>query len=285
VADADAVARKARLLFVDDEESLRQTMPLILAMHGFEVTVAGTVAEALAAIQHEKFDVLLADLNVGQPGDGFTIVSAMRRTQPNAVTLILTGYPAFDTALEAIRKQVDGYVVKPADIANLLTTIGDLLKSRPLQQGHQAIVAQRAPRLVAGRAEELGARWIRAVRASAISSKKVRATELSNDAARLVEWLVNHLESDSAQKPGEQEKAREYGAKRAAQGYSLQNLVEESSLLRRELFQIVEQNLLAVEISYVVADLAAMNKLIDSMLAAAVEGHIAAKPRPRRSAR
>lgn len=277
MADADAVARKARLLFVDDEESLRQTMPRILALHGYEVTVAGTVAEALAAIQQQPFDVLLADLNVGQPGDGFTIVSAMRRTQPSAVTLILTGYPAFDTALEAIRKQVDGYVVKPADIANLLTTIENMLKSR---RPHQAIASQRAPRLVARHADELGARWSRAVRDSGIGPKKIREGQLSSDAARYVGWLVKHLETGTAHAhSSELERAREYGAKRAAQRYTLQDLVEEAALLRRELFQIVEQNLLAIEISYVVTDLAAMNNLIDAMLAAAVEGYTAAKRR------
>jgi YesN/AraC family two-component response regulator len=40
----------------------------------------------------------------------------MRRTKPDCVNLILTGYPAFETALEAIRNQVDDYIVKPAEI-------------------------------------------------------------------------------------------------------------------------------------------------------------------------
>ena len=49
-------------------------------------------------MNHATFDVLLSDLNIGQPGDGFTVVSAMRRVQPKAATFILTGYPDFDTA-------------------------------------------------------------------------------------------------------------------------------------------------------------------------------------------
>src|SRR5438874_11972725 len=96
---------QTRILFVDDEPSIRLTLPAILEMHGFVVRTASDVPEALALIQKEQFDVLLSDLNIGQPGDGFTIVSAMRRIQPNAVTVIITGYPAFETALEAIRKQ------------------------------------------------------------------------------------------------------------------------------------------------------------------------------------
>ena len=56
-------------------------------------------------------DVLIADLNVSPPGDGFTVVSAMRCTQPNCVNFILTGFPAFETALEAIRRHVDDYLL------------------------------------------------------------------------------------------------------------------------------------------------------------------------------
>ena len=92
-----------RLLLVDDEAVIRITLSAILSKHDFEVTAAATVAEALQKITTETFDVLLSDLNIGNPGDGLTVVSAMRRTQPEAVTMILTGYPAFETALEAIR--------------------------------------------------------------------------------------------------------------------------------------------------------------------------------------
>src|SRR5437868_11982343 len=91
----DSPLAKTRLLFVDDETSIRLTLPRILESRGFDVTVASTVPEALAAIQSKKFDVLLSDLNVGNPGDGFTIVSAMLRTQPEATTLIITGFPSF----------------------------------------------------------------------------------------------------------------------------------------------------------------------------------------------
>ncbi len=99
------------------------TLPEILRQHGFEVAVAATVPEALKIISTENFEVLLSDLNIGEPGDGFTVVSAMRRIQPSATTIILTGYPAFESALRAIQSQVDDYLVKPADIASLVGKI------------------------------------------------------------------------------------------------------------------------------------------------------------------
>src|SRR5229473_5900673 len=121
--------RKTKILFADDEPAIRMTLPLILQQEGFEVSVAATVTEALAYINRESFDVLLADLNIGERGDGFTLISAMRRVQPQAVTLILTGYPDFETALQAIRNQVDDYLTKPADIKYLIESIKQKLAS------------------------------------------------------------------------------------------------------------------------------------------------------------
>jgi len=125
-----------RILFVDDAPSIQETLPRILAMHGYEVTSTGTVAEALSKIASCPFDVLISDLNIGEAGDGFTVVSAMRRTQPKCLTFILTGYPAFETALKAIRSQVDDYLLKPAPIPELVDAIERKLKSaerRPLR--------------------------------------------------------------------------------------------------------------------------------------------------------
>src|SRR6266536_6621518 len=118
---------RKRLLFVDDEPSIRLPLPPVLEDYGFEVTAAGSVAEAVDKIESAHFDVLLSDLNIGEEGDGFHVVKAMRRRQPHCITLILTGYPAFESALLAIRHQVDDYLVKPADIDVLVKTINSKL--------------------------------------------------------------------------------------------------------------------------------------------------------------
>jgi CheY-like chemotaxis protein len=77
---------KNRLLLVDDEASIRLTLGTILQLRGYDVTVVGSVPEALSAIQNAQFDVLVSDLNIGEPYDGFMIASAMRRVQPGVVT-------------------------------------------------------------------------------------------------------------------------------------------------------------------------------------------------------
>jgi DNA-binding NtrC family response regulator len=123
-----------RLLFVDDEPSIRLTLPPILQERGFQVQVAGSVPEALTAIKARKFDVLLSDINIDRESDGFTVVHAMREANPDCVTILLTGYPAFETAVRSIRAEVDNYFTKPADLDAIVSTIDRKLLARGLQR-------------------------------------------------------------------------------------------------------------------------------------------------------
>ena len=121
---------RKQILFVDDEESIRLTLPPVLENNGFEVRVAATVPDALFEINSHTFDALLCDLNISEEGDGFLVVSAMRHVQPDSINLILTGYPALETALLAIRNQVDDYLVKPVDLDVVIGTIREKLENR-----------------------------------------------------------------------------------------------------------------------------------------------------------
>jgi len=119
-----------RLLFVDDEPNIRMTLPAVLQSHGFDVRSAASVAEALAEVKTHKFDVLLSDLNIDQENDGFTIVHAAREANPKCVTILLTGYPAFESAVQAIHDEVDDYIIKPAEIESLVSIVERKLLAR-----------------------------------------------------------------------------------------------------------------------------------------------------------
>jgi DNA-binding response OmpR family regulator len=123
-------ASPKRILFVDDEASIRLTLPPVLEEAGFDVHVAESVSDALFEINSRQFDVLISDLNIGEEGDGFLVTSAMRHVQPKCVTFILTGYPAFETALQAIHNHVDDYLVKPVEVASLVDTIKEKCDNR-----------------------------------------------------------------------------------------------------------------------------------------------------------
>jgi len=82
-------------------DSVRMMLHEGLQRDGFEVVVASNVRDALRLIATETFDVLLSDLHMPLAGDGFTLVSAMRHTHPDALTVVLSGYPALDEAMSA----------------------------------------------------------------------------------------------------------------------------------------------------------------------------------------
>ena len=121
-----------RILFVDDEAGIRATLPVILQRHGFAVVVAATVPEALDHIHNQKFDLLLSDLNIQREGDGFEVVRAMREAHPQCITIILTGYPGLESAIEGIHQSIDDYILKPTDASKLVALLtGKIAERRP----------------------------------------------------------------------------------------------------------------------------------------------------------
>jgi DNA-binding NtrC family response regulator len=120
------LARK-RVLFVDDERGIRETLPPILRRYGFIVTAAATVADAIHEIHSKEFDLLLCDLNIERESDGLDVVREIRKINPDCVVIILTGYPAMDTAMEATRLGADDYVAKPASADTLVAIIAERL--------------------------------------------------------------------------------------------------------------------------------------------------------------
>src|SRR5579864_8169943 len=112
-----------RILLAEDDDAVRDMLQATLERDGFEVVAVANVRDALHYIATENFDALLSDLHMPHPGDGFTVVSAMRHTHPQAVTLVLSGYPAIDEALSAIRMQADEVLTKPIEISALRDAI------------------------------------------------------------------------------------------------------------------------------------------------------------------
>src|ERR1019366_1962424 len=108
-----------KVLVVEDDDSVRLTLQEALQRDGFDVVSASNVRDALKLIATETFDVLLSDLHMPLAGDGFTLVSAMRHTHPDALTVVLSGHPALDEAMSAILAQADEIFAKPIRISAL----------------------------------------------------------------------------------------------------------------------------------------------------------------------
>ena len=122
--------REKYILFVDDEPAIRATLPPILRRRGFQVTIVGTVQEAITAMYVQQFDLLLTDLNIEREGDGFQVVRSMHDANPRCITIILTGYPSFESAVEGIHQALDDYIVKPTDTDALITMLSRRLAAK-----------------------------------------------------------------------------------------------------------------------------------------------------------
>ncbi len=119
-----------RILFVDDEPSIRATLAVILRRYGFMVTVASTVAEAFEEIKKQEFDLLLSDLNIEAEHDGYTVIRAMRQANPNCINIVLTGYPDEESADEGLKLGIDDYIAKPANADALVAMLAEKLTAR-----------------------------------------------------------------------------------------------------------------------------------------------------------
>ena len=273
-------ASKPKILFLDDEESIRLTLGMYLEDEGFSVTTAGTVPEALKLITQQPYDVLIADLNVGHPGDGFTVVSAMRRIHPKAVTFILTGYPAFETALEAIRLQVDDYIIKPTDNDALVEKIQEKL-SQPTP--HRPIETRRLSEIISANISNITQDWLASVRKDPeLARVGLTDAEYTDHVPRVLEAAlkVSHGKEISE---ADWRAARDHGTIRRKQGYTVPLMIRESRLLQDAIASCMQANLLAVQISYLISDLILIHRTKQILLEESVNAFLAAPTKGRKA--
>jgi ActR/RegA family two-component response regulator len=268
-----------RVLLVDDEASIRLTLGTILELRGYAVTAVGSVPEALAAIQSDSYDVLVSDLNIGQPYDGFTIASAMRRVQPRVVNVMITGYPAFETALESIRQQVDDYLVKPTNIDELVGLIEGKLQARKLEP---AAHHKRAIQVVQDNRDIIIQRWMRTVEAD----KELAAVSMSKPQRRghLPQFLDALVVQIEAHEPEAGEIAMDaaviHGKHRLKLGYSIPLVIREANMLERVIFEILQERLLEIKISRFIADIVELSYSINQQLEASIRAYLSAPLHP-----
>jgi signal transduction histidine kinase len=112
----------ARLLVVDDEESLRITTAAIFEQEGYTVDIASSGAEAVALIEKFEFDLVLTDLHM-EGGDGLSVLAEVRQRAPLTISVVLTGFASVESAIAALQQGAYDYLVKPCDIDEMKYTI------------------------------------------------------------------------------------------------------------------------------------------------------------------
>jgi CheY-like chemotaxis protein len=260
--------RRKRLLLVDDETTIVALLSSILQQHGFEVSAATSVPEALQLISSgSEIDILLSDLNIGQPGDGFTVVSALRRTYPDALAIIITGFPDIDIAMRAIRDQVDEILLKPIHPERLVQVIERDLrigtKPRPL-------AIKRISELIRENKDVIMANCLE--RIAKMSDERFpdlcySEDQLRNNLPHVLDELSDRVDSrrDTVSKRA-RAAAVEHGRLRCRQGYNPTFLLNESSTIRQEVLATIHEHLLVLNLSYLFMDLALVSDGLDDQL-------------------
>lgn len=114
--------KNARILLADDEVVFANNISKLLTKRGYQVTAVNSGDAALRALMENSFDVMVLDLKMPVM-DGIATMQEMRKLRLFTEVLILTGHGSIDTALEAIQLGAYDYVIKPCEIAELVSKI------------------------------------------------------------------------------------------------------------------------------------------------------------------
>jgi DNA-binding response OmpR family regulator len=259
-----------RILLAEDKHDVRVAFREGLESHGFVVVPAASVTEALRLISTENFDVLLSDLYLPDASDGFTVVNAMRHTQPNAVTLVLSNYPVLQAAMTAILLQADQVLVKPIGFGEIAEIIHKKL-SNPSTRS--AVNKERVAAILERDLQLTIQNWMsRVEHTEELTAIPLNYQDRAGHLWRLLGDLVSRLRLPADAKSAVSRAAREHGVLRRAQGYTVAMVVEESRILQVSIFNTLQNNLGSVDFGTVLLDVITIADEVDSQLKQAMLG-------------
>jgi DNA-binding response OmpR family regulator len=237
-----------------------------LQRSGFAVVSTSTVKEAVILLTAGKFSALVCDLQIPAPGDGFTLVNAMRHFHPRAITMIMSKYPALKESMSALLLQADEILVTPIPPDEVVTLLTNRLRQpkRPklmIFEPIATVLERHSSRTISD--------WLNRVN----SNKNLVHIPL-NDEGRtghlptLLQELVQRLRTPHSDegKAKVSLAAVAHGKARKQQGYTAAMLVEESRILQVCIFKCLRTNLSALDLSLVLTDVMTIADEVDSQL-------------------
>jgi len=123
------MCKKANILVVDDDPSIRKVLTAILEEKGYTVETAGNGREAIRRSKTRFYNLALIDIRLPDM-EGVKLLTEMKETKPKMAKVIITGYPSLQNAVEALNKGADAYIIKPLDIDKTLATIEEHLEKQ-----------------------------------------------------------------------------------------------------------------------------------------------------------
>jgi two-component system, response regulator RegA len=125
-----ALQQAATGLLVDDDSLYLQTLQRSLGKRGVATSIATSVEDALRIATSEPLDFALVDLRLGTQS-GLELIAPLRRACPRIRIVLMTGYASVATAVEAIKRGADNYLLKPTTADMILRTLSGQAESPP----------------------------------------------------------------------------------------------------------------------------------------------------------
>ena len=205
-------------------------------------------------------------------GDGLTVVSAMRHSNPKAITIIFSAHPEMKRAAAAILAQTDEVFVKPQGVANLVAMIRTKMKVGTSPVTPVCSVAT----ILEEEAEPTIKAWLARADANRhIVTVNIDDTKRSAHVPQLLRDLVYRLRNPLALgSHALRSPAAEHGLLRREQGYTAAMMVEESRMLQVSIFQTLQNNLANIDFSVLLVGVMTIADEIDSQLSQAMTSYI-----------
>jgi DNA-binding NtrC family response regulator len=127
------MAERSKVLIVEDEERMRSLFHDALSLWGYHVTTAGSGTQAIEMVQGQLFDTVLCDVRMPEM-DGLTILREIKRHDPSIEVVMVTGFPAVASAVEALKLGAYDYLAKPVNLDELHHVMDRIMERRFLRR-------------------------------------------------------------------------------------------------------------------------------------------------------
>ena len=123
---------RKNILVIDDELLIRDLLYDFFSEKNWIVSVSDSGSKALELLKARRFDLVLVDLKMPEI-DGIEVIKSIKARYPSLPIVIITAFPSFESAVEALRLKIDDYITKPFNINKLFKTICEIL-TKPQDQ-------------------------------------------------------------------------------------------------------------------------------------------------------
>ncbi len=259
------------VLVVDDDPLLASLIKDFLELGGHQVEVCDDTPTAIRKLANNGYDVLITDLNIQGPADGYILAGLARKLRSDSLILLLTGLPDLEGAWKFIQDSVDRLLLKPVDPFDL----GQLTKSMDVV-GTPVPTRLHLADLIAAHEDELVNDWLTRVEADpVVAAIPLNRVERLDDLRPIIAVMIDRIQHPSTSiVPERAQAARNHGIQRRSSGYTVTAVLREGSHLRQSITRLMTSHFIELDPRDALAEMFEMNAVIDENLALSLTAYL-----------